>query len=876
MRFNREFAKLRRGNIVQENFPTVSLIPMIKRGELTGEEEISLDGVRWVRLDGHSQLASYFIKAPKAASKGAAATATRKRKKKSKKGRVASKVSRKTEGELEVIQIELTGEAEPKPPTKKKRKKEDEALRVEEIELIDEVDAEGEKDEIEEAWNMPPGMDEEEAEEPAVAIEEVDSLMEDAPAVISAQEDLEGVSPVDLQEIELDALAAEPRVEEMEEPDLLPPMEEVKELVAAGAQDEPWEPPDLDERVQWRFREMSQGEMNADPIEGEFFSTDHLDSLADALVRETIQNSLDAGLPGQKVRVRFRITDPVPRNRHWSEFYLSGLSPHIASDKSGLPDLPRPREPLNFLVIEDFGTRGLEGDPLQNNDLDGKPREGKNDFFYFWRNVGRSKKGKDERGRWGLGKTVFQAVSRINTFFGLTVRASDGHSLLMGQSVLKTHLINGRKHYPYGWYGIFEDDFATPVDNHDHLVRFCEDLNLERFGKSGLSMVIPFPDPSIVGGAIISSTLIHYFAPILAGDLVVDVIDGKNRVTIDKARIDKQVPLINHGRKKIDEEDFRSLIGLMRWAIDLPEEGFVRLAMGEKGKSPKWSEDLLKPHVLKTLRRQFEEGRPLALRVPLVVQKKGEAAEETYFDLFLQKDDHLDKAEDHFVREGITLAGVKSLRQKGVRAIVWVKDKALSSFLGDSENPAHTEWQERSPKFRGRYIRGPGCIRFLKNSPKEIVKLIHRPEKLQAENPLQGAMDPQRLGPAKRPFQDTYLTPARETKKMPRAQARDEHFHLYVAEGGFKVTLPPDRDKRPSGVLISVAYETPKGNPFLKYSIFDFDMNKSPIRIKSSGARVVAKKMNRLFVEIHRANFSLEVTGFEMNRDLRIKINPVE
>ncbi|MCL4799034.1 MAG: hypothetical protein KJ025_05560 [Burkholderiales bacterium] len=35
-----------------------------------------------------------------------------------------------------------------------------------------------------------------------------------------------------------------------------------------------------------------------------------------------------------------------------------------------------------------------------------------------------------------------------------------------------------------------------------------------------------------------------------------------------------------------------------------------------------------------------------------------------------------------------------------MRAIVNVRERALSGLLGDSENPAHTEWQERSPRFK--------------------------------------------------------------------------------------------------------------------------------------------------------------------------------
>ena len=53
----------------------------------------------------------------------------------------------------------------------------------------------------------------------------------------------------------------------------------------------------------WQFRKMSKGEMNVDPIEGEFFSTEALGSLPDALIREAIQNSLDAAIPGEQVKV---------------------------------------------------------------------------------------------------------------------------------------------------------------------------------------------------------------------------------------------------------------------------------------------------------------------------------------------------------------------------------------------------------------------------------------------------------------------------------------------------------------------------------------------------------------------------------------------
>ena len=201
---------------------------------------------------------------------------------------------------------------------------------------------------------------------------------------------------------------------------------------------------------QWKFREMARGEINVDPIEGEFFSTEALGSLSDALVREAIQNSLDAAIPGEKVAIiiSFSSSEQTLSNET-GETYLKGLHGHLTAEKCGLLNHISLSEPMDDIVIEDFGTRGLEGDIREDEDKG--PDEKKNDFFYFWRNIGRAVEGSTARGRWGLGKTVFQATSRINSFFGLTIRRGNTRKLLMGQSVLKIHRADGKKYAPYGY-----------------------------------------------------------------------------------------------------------------------------------------------------------------------------------------------------------------------------------------------------------------------------------------------------------------------------------------------------------------------------------------------------------------------------------------
>ena len=167
---------------------------------------------------------------------------------------------------------------------------------------------------------------------------------------------------------------------------------------------------------EWKFREMSRGEINVDPIEGEFFTTEAIGSITDALVRESIQNSLDASAGRGPVKVRFSFFSGSGKDSNEiRNLYIDGLGPHLQTKHSGLQEVPSPSAGLDYILIEDFRTRGLQGDIYQYDDLDDEGK--RNDFYYFWRNIGRTQKESTDLGRWGLGKTVFQAASRINSFF---------------------------------------------------------------------------------------------------------------------------------------------------------------------------------------------------------------------------------------------------------------------------------------------------------------------------------------------------------------------------------------------------------------------------------------------------------------------------
>ncbi len=87
----------------------------------------------------------------------------------------------------------------------------------------------------------------------------------------------------------------------------------------------------------WYYKKFVEGEHIHQPNNEEFFKTDHIDNLTSALVRESIQNSLDAKLPDKDiVRVNFRIGSKSIA-QGFDRSMLNELSKHITASGSPIP-----------------------------------------------------------------------------------------------------------------------------------------------------------------------------------------------------------------------------------------------------------------------------------------------------------------------------------------------------------------------------------------------------------------------------------------------------------------------------------------------------------------------------------------------------------
>ncbi len=627
--------------------------------------------------------------------------------------------------------------------------------------------------------------------------------------------------------------------------------------------------------AEWCFRPKQPGETIREPIHGEFFASDAISDPGKALVREGIQNALDAVADGAPVRVRIYLSgdeQAVPAQN--ADHYFASAWEHFQAPGNGLhPEgVPLPNSPCRFIAFEDFSTSGLEGDPTEAFK---SPCGRKNHFYHFFRAEGQSDKEASDRGSWGVGKHVFLRSSQISTIFGLSVRAEDRQRLLMGKSVLKSHYV-GEQYFQDGYFGIpptAEQQLVLPVNDAYIIDEFASLFYLRRGrNEPGLSLVIPWPDPEITDAAIINAVLRDYFYPILSGQLQVIVETPSVQTILDshtlKDEVGKLAPEI--------AGDLKSLIDLADWAHNLTDEDRIISICPDPEYAWQWSKSQFTDEQLASLRASYYAGHKLAVRVPVVVRKRTGETEASFFDIYLVRDGSEHSGRPTFIREGIIISEVDSPRTRGVRAIVVAHHTPLAGFLRRAENPSHTQWHYDRLKETYKYGYRKDLV-FVKRSVYELVRILTEAEREE---------DPTLLAdifsiPAPQDEEEPVKTKHRKiTNKsgsdpdMPDPPPpRPQRFRIQKVAGGFSV-LPTNNDALPPERLdIRVAYDVRRGNPLNKYHAADFVLHEKPIQFDPTprNVEIVECNGNRVVIDIKEPDFTFSVVGFDERRQLYVK-----
>jgi len=641
--------------------------------------------------------------------------------------------------------------------------------------------------------------------------------------------------------------------------------------------------------MQWKFDLITPQTTKVDPAHLEFFRSEALEDPVSALIREDIQNRLDAKAKNlsEPVRVRYCLSGRVSSLESWeSRKWLNGLEPHLNAAKcleelrAGPINLDRP---MPYLVIEDFNTTGLEGDPMTT--VDPEDATERNDFYWFVRNVGRTGKKAGDRGRWGLGKIVYPAASQIRSFFCYSVRRSDHRSGLIGRSVLAIHALNGSEYHSEGYYALFPDSqypyFAVPQEDELEIQKFAKAFQIKRTPtESGLSLVIPFPDESITLDSLVRALVHHYFWEILRGTLEVDVVDDRKTISISKSTIDDIVmswPGLAEGDRRATQHRLEFCRRADRMKLTDPD-GYFEVSKADSYGNVRLADQFETPEHLDRAKQRFRNGDIIAAEFVVGVRKKIEASErDASFLVYLQRDGELDRPDETFIRDGLTIIGESRIREPGIRALVLAEDPTITEFLGDAENPAHTKWLATTKHFRGKYSPGNILLDYIKLSALRLTNLLGKVENELLEDLLDDVFGI----PDNEQGKTSHKTPTDKPgkKKPPTGGVRRMRYlttNRIESEAGFSVRLSPEATRRPERVIIRVAYESEHGDPFKLYHPADFDFtdNATPLNISATAARIVKTAANRIECEPDSDEFCIRLTGFDRNRDLRLDVRP--
>lgn len=440
----------------------------------------------------------------------------------------------------------------------------------------------------------------------------------------------------------------------------------------------------------------------------------------------------------------------------------------------------------------------------------------------------------------------------------------------MGQAVLKSHGIGDRYFTPDGNYGQADaDEFVTPINEASALDQFEADFKSKRGTQPGLSVLVPWVDEDITRETILKAVIEDYFFPILSGDLEVSISEGGQDDEITSANLDDVANKVS--------SDFgnrmRPLIALTNWALIQTSETITLMNPADPDR-PKWDAALVPKEKLLELRANYRDGKPIALKLPLTTRQKGKVPVDSFFQVFLIHDS-VDHGRPVFIRDGIIIPGVKDQPVNGCRSIVLVTDPPLAKLLGDSENPAHTEWQKDSEHFRNKYVYGKSYIDFVTYAVSKFIRALSETDEQ----------------PSKELLQDIFFipkkpsTPEPKDKSRPRKRNKGEvvppdpqrepvlkRFTLSRIAGGFTITQGAKGSVAPAALSVVVAYDRRRGSALKKYVPMDFKLEAAPILVETEDATITDRGGNRMIAQPSAPEFRIKVTGFDENRDLFIDV----
>ena len=470
--------------------------------------------------------------------------------------------------------------------------------------------------------------------------------------------------------------------------------------------------------LSWKRALVQPNEREDENVGEEFFNdVDTLDEIS-SLVRESMQNSIDAVLNHESpVTVRFTVGKQTPK---LNKEYFGEILPHVSQSlhKNLIPSLDIESK---FLVIEDFNTKGLGGSISSIRPSESSQKKyGSNYWFFEWKS-GETNKVTGSRGSWGIGKAVLSAASRLKTILVYSEREESScpeentQGILFGHSILKYATVDGERLRPYrNWMTekvINGQKIHVPSSELSEVQKFTKDWRVSRKPrKLGTSIVIPFVKDSINVKRLVQCIIQDYFVAILDGVVVCEVVDESDQLLELNSK--NLIGLI----EEMDEEGLTSatkskeeLVGFCRMYLNRMEKKTEKI----KIKSPfdsinDWASIRFSDDEKHKFQIDIEQGRCVEFEVETQVptSRVGIMRKDSFFVLFSKfPNDGISKT--LFTRKGIMIPEAhRDSRIPSLLSMVIIEEgetSELHEMLKLSEGPAHKNWTPKGDKVNALY-----------------------------------------------------------------------------------------------------------------------------------------------------------------------------
>lgn len=610
----------------------------------------------------------------------------------------------------------------------------------------------------------------------------------------------------------------------------------------------------------WNFIPTQKGGVNADASNDNFFMHE-AGTVVDNLVRENIQNALDAQAGQRAVKVRFALHKAPKESTKLVEDLLQhpdhsvlGHYRKAVEEKEGDPNEVNLGK-ATFLVIEDFNTRGLTGD-LKSSEEGG--------FAMFWRNTGISDKstGGNRGGSFGIGKVVNPMASKIKTFFGVTVRRTDSKTIgagpfLMGQTMLRTHKYGNKRYQPYALFGEIRNDFELPVDNPEFIAKFNKASGITRQpNEPGFSLAIPFPEDEFDQESILRAVVTHYLYPIAEGRLVVEVAMDGNPVNVDsrslkalakgisrqlEAEVDFAEAIIAHraaGNKAIDT----ALIEIADYKEAISQQAFDKTKLADA-------------------RMRYENGELVSIQVPIETSRKaGKVLEESSIMLYFRKGP---VASAHYIRGGISIHKNPSIPGHiKCQGLLLANEGEIAELLRKSEGPSHDTWVQKKSQAAPIYEKASEAVGFVKTLLPGIAALL---ENDSADEDVDILADdfPDNDSAGAKDLDDDDEDEDREIAKSPDfvSVSRRVNGEVVITKG------PALEDASFHGKACEISVQYLSAMRGAKWTPFDFDLAR--LNIETTGTNIRMAKGNKLQITLTN-DFKIVIPGLDKRKDVKV------